>query len=49
MNTTIMNNINHISQLNKDLFDSKALPAKIDYEKLSPYFAFRPHDGIQHT
>jgi hypothetical protein len=25
------------------------LPAKIDYEKLSPYFAFRPHDVIQHT
>jgi hypothetical protein len=25
------------------------LPAKIDYEKLSSYFAFRPHDIIQHT
>jgi hypothetical protein len=28
---------------------SKALPSKIDYERLSPYFAFRPHDVIQHT
>jgi hypothetical protein len=25
------------------------LPAEIDYEKLSPYFAFRLHDVIQHT
>jgi hypothetical protein len=25
------------------------LSAKIDYEKLSPYFVFRPHDVIQHT
>jgi hypothetical protein len=32
-----------------DSFYSKALPAKIDYEKLSPYFAFCPHDIIQHT
>jgi UDP-3-O-[3-hydroxymyristoyl] glucosamine N-acyltransferase len=28
---------------------SKALRSKIDYERLSPYFAFRPKDGIQHT
>jgi hypothetical protein len=28
---------------------SKALPSKIDYERLSPYFAFRPHDVIQQT
>jgi hypothetical protein len=28
---------------------SKALPAKIDYQKLFPYFAFRPRDVIQHT
>jgi hypothetical protein len=40
---------NDIDQSNKDSFCSKALPAKIDYEKLSPYFAFRPHDVIQHT
>jgi hypothetical protein len=32
-----------------DSFYSKSLPSKIDYEKLSPYFAFRPHDIIQHT
>ena len=28
---------------------SKALPGKIDYERLSPYFSFRSHDVIQHT
>jgi hypothetical protein len=44
-----MKNTNDINQLNKDSFYIKALPAKIDYEKLSPYFAFRPHDVIQHT
>jgi hypothetical protein len=25
---------------------SKALSVKIDYERLSPYFAFRPHDVV---
>jgi hypothetical protein len=25
------------------------LHAKIDYEKLSPYFLFHPHDVIQHN
>jgi hypothetical protein len=25
------------------------MPSKIDYERLSPYFSFRPHDVIQHT
>jgi hypothetical protein len=44
-----MKTSNKSNQLNKDSFCSKALPAKIDYEKLSPYFAFRPHDVIQHT
>jgi hypothetical protein len=44
-----MKNANEINKLNKDSFKSKALPAKIYYEKLSPYFAFRPHDVIQHT
>jgi hypothetical protein len=44
-----MNNYNDINQFNKDSFYSKALPAKIDYEKLSPYFALRPHDVIHHT
>jgi hypothetical protein len=47
--TIVMKNVNDINQLNKDSLYSKALPAKIDYEKLSPYFAFRPHDVIQHT
>jgi hypothetical protein len=28
---------------------SKALPSNTDYVRLSPYFAFRPHDVIQNT
>ena len=28
---------------------SKAVPGKIDYENLSPYFAFRPHEVIGYT
>jgi hypothetical protein len=44
-----MKNANDLNQLNKDSFYRKALPAIIDYEKLSPYFTFRPHDVIQHT
>ena len=34
---------------NTDPHLSKALPGKIDYERLSPHFAFQPHDVIQHT
>jgi hypothetical protein len=49
LDTVVMKNANDINQLNKDSLYSKALPAKIDYEKLSPYFAFRPHGVIQHT
>jgi hypothetical protein len=51
LDTVVMKNANDINQLNKDSFYSKALATKtkIDYEKLSPYFAFRPHDVIQHT
>jgi hypothetical protein len=49
LGTIVMKNANDINQLNKDSFFSKALPAKIDYEKLSPYFAFHPHDIIKHT
>jgi hypothetical protein len=44
-----MKNANDINQLNKDSFYSKDLPAKIDYEKLSPNFAFHPHDVLQHS
>jgi hypothetical protein len=44
-----MKNANDINQLSKDSFYNKALPAKVYYEKLSPYFAFRPHNIIQHT
>jgi hypothetical protein len=49
LDTVVMKDANDLHQLNKDSFYSKALPAKIDYEKLSPYFAFRPHDVIQHS
>jgi hypothetical protein len=49
LDTVFMKNANDINQLNKDSFYSKALPTKIQYEKLSPYFAFLPHDVIQHT
>jgi hypothetical protein len=44
-----MKNANGLNQLNKDSFYRKALPAKIDDEKLLPYFAFHPHDITQHT
>jgi hypothetical protein len=47
--TIIMKNANDINQLNKDSFNKKALYSKIDYEKLSLYFAFRPNDVIQHN
>jgi hypothetical protein len=49
LDTVVMKNANDVNQSNRDSFYSKGLPAKIDYEKLSPYFAFRPHDVIQHT
>jgi hypothetical protein len=48
LDTIVMKNANDINQSNKDSFYSKVFPAKIDYEKLSPYFAFRPHDVIQY-
>jgi hypothetical protein len=49
LDTVVMKNDNDLNQINKDSFYSKELPAEIDYEKLTPYFAFRPHDVIQHT
>jgi hypothetical protein len=49
LDTTVMKNTNDKIQLSEDSFYSKALPAKIYYEKLSPYFDFRPHDVIQHN
>jgi hypothetical protein len=36
LDTVMMKNANDRNQLNKDYFCSKALPAKIDYEKPSP-------------
>jgi hypothetical protein len=47
--TIVMKDANDLNQLNKDSFYSKTLSAKIDYEKILPYFAFLPHEGIQHT
>jgi hypothetical protein len=40
-------NIDNSILVNADPHCSKALPSKIDYERLSPYFTIRPHD--QHT
>ena len=42
-------NLDNSIFVDRDPHFSKALPSKIDYERLSPYFAFRPHDVIQHT
>jgi hypothetical protein len=36
LDTVVMKNANDVNQLSKYSFYSKALPAKIDYEKLSP-------------
>ena len=41
--------VSNVMPITTDPHLSKALPGKIDYERLSPYFAFRPHDVIQHT
>jgi hypothetical protein len=49
LDTIVMKNANDLNQLIKDSCYRKALPAKIDYETLSPYFEFRPHDVIQHA
>jgi hypothetical protein len=47
--TFVMKNDNDINQSNKDSFYSKALPAEIEYEKLSPHFTFHSQDIIKHT
>jgi hypothetical protein len=47
--TVQKSNIYNSILVNTDPHYSEALPSKIDYERLSPYFAFRPHDVIQHT
>jgi hypothetical protein len=49
LDTIVMKNDNNLNQSNKDSFYSKSLPAKIDYERLSPYFTFWLHDVIQNT
>jgi hypothetical protein len=47
---TIQNaNIDYTVPTNSDPHYSKALPSKIDDEKLSFYIEFRPDDFIQHT
>jgi hypothetical protein len=47
--TIIVKKANDMNQLNKNSFCIKALPANVDYEKLSLYFVSLPHDVIQHT
>jgi hypothetical protein len=47
--TVYMTKINVVVPVTNDSHYSKPLPAKIDCERLSPYFAFQPHDVIQHT
>jgi hypothetical protein len=42
-------NINYTVPTNTDSHFSKGLPSKIDNEKLSLHFAFRPYEVIQHT
>jgi hypothetical protein len=49
LDTIAMKNASDINQLNNDLSYRKALPAEVDYENLSPYFASHPLDVIQHT
>jgi len=49
LNTVMKAHVTHTASMDTDLHYSKALPSKIDYERLSPYFAFRPHDVIQNT
>jgi hypothetical protein len=48
-NIILNTQVNHTAPINTDPHYGKALPSKIDYERLSPYFAFRPHDDIQNT
>ena len=40
--------VSNVIPITTDPHLSKALPGKIDYERLSPYFAFQPHDVVQH-
>jgi hypothetical protein len=48
VDTVQKTNIDNSILVNADPHYSKALLSKIDYEILSPYFAFIPHDVIQH-
>jgi hypothetical protein len=41
--------VNHTAPINTGPHFSKALPSETDYESLSPYSAFRPHDAIQNA
>jgi hypothetical protein len=49
LDAIVMKNANDINQLNKFSLYIKALPDKIEYEKLSPYFAFCTYNVIKHT
>ena len=41
--------VSNVMSITTDPHLSRALPGKIDYERLSPYISFRQHDVIQHT
>ena len=41
--------VNDTAPAKTDTHYRKALPSKIDYERMSPYFALRPHDAIQNA
>jgi hypothetical protein len=49
IDTNIMKNINDLAPVFTDSFYNKASHAKFDYETLSLYFSFLPHDVIQNT
>ena len=40
---------NNIAHIRTDPNFNKALPSKIDYEKLLPFFVLRPHEVFQYT
>ena len=41
--------VSNVMPITTDPNLSKALPGKIDFERLSPYFTFQRNDVIQHT
>ena len=47
--TVHQTSLSNVIPITTDPHLRKALPGKIYYERLSPYFAFQPHDVIHHT